>query len=76
MAARFVRDPEIGAGPAPFGSMRREASAAGPGLGEKMCQLVAQGPVNFRFAMRGETAIEQDARPAVLGPTGRGAEPG
>ena len=47
VAARFIGDPEIGAGPAPFRSVRRDAAAAGAKLREEMRQLVAQGAVDL-----------------------------
>ncbi len=61
VTALFIRDPEIGAGAAPFHSMRRESPAPGAGLREEMRQFVAQSAIDLRFAMRAKTAIEQNS---------------
>lgn len=47
MAGRFIRDPEIVAGPAPLRAMRRDPTPAGAELGEQMRQLVAQRAIDL-----------------------------
>ncbi len=74
MAARFPGDPKVGAGATPFRSVGCDPAAASAGLGEEVGQLMAQGAIDFRLAVRGEAAIEQNARVAELRPPGGGTE--
>jgi hypothetical protein len=76
VAARFVTDPKINAGAAPFLAMGRNPTTTGPFLGEEMGQLVPKSPINLRVSMRGQPAIEQYARVRVLGPAGGGTQAG
>ncbi len=76
VTARFAGDPEVRAGLAPLGSMRRDPPAAGPGLGEEMRQLMAQGAVHFRFAVHAETTVQEYARAPIFGAARRGPQPG
>lgn len=75
VAARFIRDPEIGAGAAPFLPVRRDPAPSGAGLREEMRQLVAQGAIDLALAVRGQAAVENHARLVAFGATGRRAEP-
>jgi hypothetical protein len=59
MAACFAGDAKIGAGAAPFRTMRRDPPAAGAELREQMRQLVTQGAIDLGFAMKMQTSIKQ-----------------
>ena len=74
VATGFAFDPKIGAGAAPFGSVRRYPTTAGAGLRQKVRHLVAQGTIDFGFAVRPETTIEEDTPVAVLGAPRGGAQ--
>ena len=74
VTARFAHNPKIGAGAAPFRAVRRNPAPAGPRLGEQVRQLVTQRPIDLRVAVCAESAIEEDARVAVLRAAGRGTE--
>jgi hypothetical protein len=60
MAAGFIRDAEIAAGPPPFRAVRRNPTAPGAGLGKQMRQLMAESPVDFRAIVLPEPGIERD----------------
>jgi hypothetical protein len=76
MAARFISDPEIGAGPSPFDSMRRYATAPDPGLCEQVSQLVAEGTIDLHRSMFGQSTVQQDATgPDLCAASGR-TQPG
>ena len=57
VAARFAGDPEVGAGPSPFRTMRSDPPAPDSELREEMRQLVAQSAIDLRLAVRAEPAI-------------------
>ena len=60
MAARFVSDAEIGAGLAPFWSMRLDPAATGANLSQQMRQLVSQSAVDFRLSMLANSWVQRD----------------
>jgi hypothetical protein len=57
MRARFVADSKVMAGPAPLGSVWRDAAAAGAELCEQMSQFVPQSAFNFRHIMFAQARI-------------------
>lgn len=57
MRARFVADPQITAGLAPFGTVRRETAAARAKLGEEMREFVAQGAIDFARVMFAQARV-------------------
>ncbi len=74
MAARFPRDPEIGAGTPPIRSVRGEAAAAGAKLGQEMGQLVAQGAIDLGRAVGGQARIQKHPTAGKFGPAGGGTQ--
>jgi hypothetical protein len=75
VAARFVGDPEICAGTAPFFAVRGDPPAAGPGLAKQMGQFVAEGALDLCLAKGAKPAVEQNALRFVLGAARSGAKP-
>ncbi len=76
MATRFLGQPKIMTGEAPFATVRREPAAPNPRLGEKMGQLVTKGAVNLGRAVIAQERIQRNKRPAQIGSPGRAAQPG
>jgi hypothetical protein len=57
VTACFVCNSEIGAGPSPLLSMRRDPAPASAELGKEMGQFVAESPIDLGLAVVAETAI-------------------
>ena len=74
VATRFTLDPKIGAAAAPLRPVRRDSATTGASLCQEVCQFVAQRPIDFRFAVRDQTAIEKDARGTRFSAAGRRTE--
>jgi hypothetical protein len=74
VAARFAVNSQIGAGPPPFRPVRRNSAATGPKLRKQVRQFMAQGPVNFSFAMNAETTVEQNAAGPAFRAAGSAAQ--
>ena len=74
VTTRFPGDAEIATRASPLTSMRCDPPTASAKMREQMRQLVAQRAIDFRFAMRAQLRIEEDARGAIFGPTGGGAQ--
>ena len=74
MTARFVRDPEVGAGAAPLGPVRCDATPARAKVREQMRQLVAQSAIHFRGTVRREPRIQEHDALSVVGAAGRAAQ--
>lgn len=74
MAGRFTGDAEIGAGAAPFGSVRCDPAAAGAVVGDEMGEFVQQGAPDLVAAEAGDRGIQLDAALARPRPAGAGAE--
>ena len=70
MAALFVANPKITAGPAPFRSMRQNATPAGAKLREKMGQLMTKGAIDFPFSVFSESRIQRNQFLAIIGAAG------
>ena len=66
VTTRFVRDPKIGAGLAPFRAMRRDPSPARPEVREQVRQLMAQRPLHFVRTNLDETRIERNPKRARI----------
>jgi hypothetical protein len=71
MAARFARDAEVGASTAPFRAVRRDTATPRAEGGEQMRELMAQGAIDFRCAVRAEPAIQEHTRRKIFSATGR-----
>ena len=74
VATRFVTNPKISTGATPFLAMGRNSAMTGPFLGEKVSQLVPKSPIDLGVPVRGQPAVEQDARVRVLGPASGGTK--
>lgn len=73
MAARFLRDPEIAAGPAPLRAMRWNPPRTGAELGEQMGELVAESAIDLDAVVFAEPWIKRDQVAARISAAG-GAE--
>ena len=74
VTTRFALDPKVSTSAPPFRSVRRDPAPTGASLGQEVRQFVAQCAIDFRFAVRGKTAIEEDTRGAGLSTAGGGPE--
>lgn len=75
MTARFVRETEIAASLAPFGTVRRNTTASGAVVRDEMRQLMTQGPIDFRPAVLAEPRIQRNDRSAKMRTPRRAAQP-
>jgi hypothetical protein len=60
MAARFVGDPEIAAGPPPLRAMRWNAARPRAKLGQQMRQLMTQSAIDLRRIVFAQTRVQRD----------------
>ncbi|MEP6603703.1 MAG: hypothetical protein ABJB69_07140 [Spartobacteria bacterium] len=74
VAARFVADAEIVAGPAPVRPVRRNAFTTGTKLREQMRELMPKGAIDFPRAMFLQSRIQRDQLLARVGAAGATAQ--
>jgi hypothetical protein len=60
MAAGFIRDTQIAAGQPPFDAVRKDLTASGTVLREKMREFMAQGALNLGWRDLNEFRVQRD----------------
>jgi hypothetical protein len=73
MTARFIRDAEIAASPAPLCAVRRNAPRTSAELGKQVGEFVAQGAIDLGGIVFAQPWIERDQVTSRIG-AARGAE--
>lgn len=71
MAARFLRDTEITACPAPLRAVRRDSPRTSAELREQMRELMAQGAIDLGSIVFPEPRVERDQVATRIGAAGR-----
>jgi hypothetical protein len=75
MGPRFIRDAEVAAGFSPFGSVWRNAAAAGAELREEMRHLMPESAIDLLRVVLAQAWIQRDQLSPEIGAAGGAEKP-